>query len=132
MKIVSRFIAAGLLLAACRQARADTLYVSNDLPQFTISEFNSSGSYTTFASTGETGETGLAFGPNGNLYVADQSVAGESGKEVTEFTPGGVGSVFATPGLSSPFDLAFDSAGNLFVTNQTTFGTIEEFNSSGV
>ena len=39
---------------------------------------------------------GLAFGPNGNLFVADDGFA-----DIYEYTPSGIQSVFAS-GLSNP------------------------------
>ena len=53
----------------------------------------------------------LAFGPNGNLYVANPGA-----NAVNEVTPQGKISTFVT-GLNNAYGLAFDSAGNLYVSD---------------
>jgi sugar lactone lactonase YvrE len=58
--------------------------------------------------------TGLAFGPNGNLFAANFPEGIYPGNQVYEVTPVGVVSTFAT-GLSGPAALAFDGSGNLYV-----------------
>jgi sugar lactone lactonase YvrE len=52
----------------------------------------------------------LAFGPNGNLYVANTGA-----NAVNEVTPQGKISTFVS-GLNDPVGLAFDPAGNLYVS----------------
>jgi DNA-binding beta-propeller fold protein YncE len=92
----------------------------------TISEFNSSGFPTDFASVAPAqGALGLAFDNAGNLYATTF----RSGT-IEKFDASGVGTSFAT-GLSLPGGLAFDRAGNLFVANGGN-NTIEKFDASGV
>ena len=82
------------------QGRADILYVSNTLGDAVL-KINSSGGVSTFAATGLSDPTGLAFDGAGNLY------AGNIGSNTIEkFTPGGVNSTFAT-GLNFPEFFAF-------------------------
>jgi sugar lactone lactonase YvrE len=104
---------AGSFAVAPWVARADVVYVSNNINPFNVEKFTSSGVGSTFA-TGLNGATGIAFDAAGNLYTANQS-----SHQITQTTPGGGTSVF-TSGLatSSPFDIAFDKSGNLYVTGQ--------------
>ncbi|HEY1218156.1 MAG: NHL repeat-containing protein [Bryobacteraceae bacterium] len=76
--------------------------------------------------------SGLVFGPDGNLYVANYGNDGSGYINVYNGTNGAFMSTFVgtAAGLSYPGGLAFDSNGNLYVAN-TNGGTIEEFNSSG-
>jgi sugar lactone lactonase YvrE len=57
--------------------------------------------------------TGLAFGPDGNLYAAHFINFSSSGS-VYRVSPDGTVSTFAT-GMYGPTGLAFDSSGNLYV-----------------
>ncbi|HZZ27683.1 MAG TPA: PEP-CTERM sorting domain-containing protein [Pirellulales bacterium] len=72
----------------------------------------------------------LAFGPNGNVYVAGVTVAdngGLAGGQIREYTPGGI---FVAESVSDanniPFQMTFDSAGNLF-ENDAADGKIFKF-----
>jgi DNA-binding beta-propeller fold protein YncE len=57
-------------------------------------------------STGLNQPFGIAFGPNGNLYVANSG-----SNTIHEFSPAGADlGVFASTGLSEPRDLVFDSS----------------------
>jgi hypothetical protein len=70
---------------------------------------------------------GMAFGPDGNLYVCE---AYKGNSQVLQFTPPTSGYTwnfnrgYATPtasvGLLHPYDLAFGSDGNLYVSSQDT------------
>jgi len=73
---------------------------------------------------------GLAFGPEGNLYVADGL-----DHTVDKVTPGGQVTTFASgfPGsdvFATPTDLAFNSAGDLFVADSSA-DTLFEVNPTG-
>jgi sugar lactone lactonase YvrE len=103
-----------LLLAAAHTASADTVYVS-DMSESGVNLVASDGSVTKIA-TQIIDSTGLAIGPNGNLYVAGFSSSGS----IFEISPTGTVSTFAT-GFSWPLGIAFDSAGNLYVAN-SNFG----------
>ncbi len=95
---------------------AGNLYAGN-LSGNTIEKFTPSGASSVFAS-GITDPFGLAFGPDGYLYVS-QNIA-----QITKVSPSGVKSSIPT---SSAFrGLAFDSAGNLFgpVANNADLGEI--------
>jgi sugar lactone lactonase YvrE len=75
---------------------------------------------------------GMAFGNDGNLYVANSGTNGDLSNTILKFSTNGASSVFATAtnGLSGPRGLAFDSAGNLYVANSST-GTILKFAPDG-
>jgi hypothetical protein len=81
-----------------------------------------SGAVTTFAPL--TAGDGLTFGPNGNLFVAQESGNGN----ILEFTPGGAQSTF-TSQAGTPTFLAFNGAGNLFESDHN--GNIFEYSSKG-
>lgn len=111
-----------LALTAPSAHAQQSLYVSNN--NSTITKITN-GVETTFASTGLSNPTGLAFDPLGNLYAANGN------NTITKFTPGGVSSVFASTGLNGPYGLAFDQSGNLYAANYGN-GTIESFTPAGV
>jgi DNA-binding beta-propeller fold protein YncE len=97
-----------------------------------ITEFDSSGNTTTFASGGLlNGPSALAFDGSGNLYVANYY-----NNNIVKYTPAGVGSIYASAGLNNPTGLAFDGSGNLFAVNSADTnlvaqagGTIVKFDS---
>jgi glucose/arabinose dehydrogenase len=107
------------------------LYVSDDLNN-TVSIFNS----TTGALTGNLTPTGgwgspsgIAIGPNGDVYVADMN-----NNVVDQFSPGGAFlGTFISSGLFEPTGLAFGPDGYLYVANFGNFNDsyIERFNASG-
>jgi sugar lactone lactonase YvrE len=120
-----------LLAAFSGPAAAGTLYVS-DNSQSSVSVFNS----TTGALTGlltPTGgwetPSGIAVGPNGDVYVADFG-----NNVVDQFGPSGTFlGAFVTTGLFEPTGMAFNSSGDLYVAN---FGPgndsyVNEYDSSG-
>jgi streptogramin lyase len=93
------------------------LYVANNN---SIERYDSLGVGTVFATTGTAFLEGLAFDPNGNLWVSD-----EYNGLIEERNTDGTLTVFATPG-HNPFGLAFDSATNLYVALQGN-GTIVKY-----
>lgn len=98
-------------------SHAQILYVSVN-GGGTIQQVSSAGVVSAFAS-GLTAPKGLAFGPNGNLYVA-QDFSGSLTSMVSQVTvPGGAVSNFAT-GLQMPLGVAFNTAGDLFVASYST------------
>lgn len=101
---------------------SDIVYVSNP-GAGTISEINSSGNESTFAS-GLNDPEGLALNSAGNLYVADSGAG-----IISKINPAGKISTFAS-GLNSPAALAFGAGGNLYVANPGN-QTISKVNSSG-
>ena len=114
---------------AASSASAGSLYVS-DYTLDTVDVFNS----TTGALTGSLTPTGgwglpsgIAVGPNGDVYVADMF-----NNNVDQFSPTGayIG-VFATSGLFSPGALAFGPDGNLYVANFAPNGYITRYDSNG-
>lgn len=92
---------------------ASQILISSPVGSFSgkISSFDSESgqSLGTFATTASTPQ-GLAFGPDGFLYVATYD-------SITRVSPSGVSSIFLSEGLTSPVGLAFDSNGDLFVSN---------------
>ena len=91
----------------------------------TVSQIDSTGHVTTFASSGLNGPAGLAFDAAGNLYVANTNAG-----TVSEFSATGASKGTFAFGLSDPIGLEFDAAGNLYVANNVA-GTVSEFSSTG-
>jgi streptogramin lyase len=89
----------------------------------------------TFVNSGLTSPNGLAFGPDGNLYVANGGTT-----TISKVTPAGVVSTFVNSGVNNPQGLAFDANGNLYVSNLgnntiskvTPAGAVSTFVSSGL
>lgn len=78
-----------------------------------IEKVGPGGSVSTFSSNYDGRGEGIAFGPDGYLYVANSSL-----NTILRISPQGTVSTFVAGGLlSSPSGLAFDNAGNLFVSN---------------
>ncbi|HLJ96467.1 MAG TPA: SMP-30/gluconolactonase/LRE family protein, partial [Gemmataceae bacterium] len=97
--------AAMALLWQAHRVEADTLYVSNDTQILTL---DASGTQNTFAS-GLNEPSGMAFGPNGKLYVADNG-----SDSLFEFAANGQQQTLAS-GLHSPQGVAVDQSGNVYV-----------------
>ena len=113
-RLVCQLMVPALVFAGAGAANADTVY-SSDMSGTGVFSVASDGTINKIA-TQITGSTGLAIGPNGNLYVAG---FGNSGS-IFEVTPSGTVSTFAT-GFNWALGIAFDSAGNLYVAN-SNFG----------
>jgi sugar lactone lactonase YvrE len=113
-------------LIATPEIKGDTFYVSH-WGGTTIERFNQNGSGSVFAS-GLSRPQGLAFGPDGRLYAA------QDGQIVAFNSSSGQMSV-VMGGLNVPAGIAFDSSGNLFVadywghtiTKRTPNGTVSVF-----
>ncbi|HEV3342046.1 MAG TPA: NHL repeat-containing protein [Pirellulales bacterium] len=109
--LTARPVSAALLVASDSTTAGDSDVLAYD------ANGNPLGSYLAGTAGVLGAPMGIAFGPDGNLYIAD---AGSSaGAAVWRFNPG---SATLTPlvapgagGLVSPTALAFDSSGNLFV-----------------
>lgn len=98
-------------------AHAQTLYVTTN-GGGTIEQITSGGVASTLA-TGLTAPKGLAFGPNGNLYVA-QDFSGTLTSLVSQVTvPGGVVSNFATS-IQFPIGVAFNTGGDMFIASYSS------------
>jgi DNA-binding beta-propeller fold protein YncE len=93
----------------------------------TIHKFGPTGAdLGTFASTGVSQPSSLAFDKGGNLYVGNQG-----SHSIHEFGPTGVDlGTFASTATLFPNDLAFDGSGNLYVADQGT-DSILEFGPTG-
>lgn len=78
----------------------------------TITRFDPAGHSTLFSSQMDF-PSGLAFGPDGQLYAA---MVGNN--TVEKFDSAGNATVFANSGLNGPLDIAFDHSGNLYAANQ--------------
>ena len=130
-RLVCQLIIPALALASTGAASADTVY-SSDMSGTGVFSVASDGTVNTIA-TQITESTGLAVGPNGNLYVAG---FGNSGS-IFEVTPAGAVSTFAT-GFNWALGIAFDSASNLYVANSNfgggtgTSSSISKVTPSGV
>jgi glucose/arabinose dehydrogenase len=107
---VAAFLACGVFAA---RANAQTLYEADYLGP--VNEISPGGSVTTFATGSFTGLEQLAFGPNGNLYVANGDEAA-----IDEITPGGSVSAFLTGLGDVPNGVAFGSGGDLFIAENYT------------
>jgi sugar lactone lactonase YvrE len=65
------------------------------------------------------GPNGMAFAPNGNLYIADTTaspITSQPSVHVYDTAGNSVASM-GSPELSQPTDVAFDAAGNMYVVN---------------
>jgi WD40 repeat protein len=124
-----------LLLAAPGAARAGNLFVSgNSSFPAAVLEYNGTtgASLGTFASgNGLSSPQGLAFGPNGNLFVSSSDGVlefnGTTGAFITTF----VTSTISTPVLSGPLDLVFGPNGDLFVSSSSTNAVLEYNGTTG-
>ena len=127
-----RILAGLFVLAACSSsATADNLYVS-DASLFTVSVFDATtGAFTgTLTPTGGWGDpTGIAVGPNGDVYVADSA-----NNVVDQFSASGAFlDTFISSGLFMPSGMAFGPDGYLYVANYGVGNDayIARFDSSG-
>jgi glucose/arabinose dehydrogenase len=75
---------------------------------------------------GLSGPDGLAFGPNGNVFVAEETAG-----EVSQIGPSGLVTAVLT-GVVHPEGIVFDSAGNLYVVEDITGGRVVKRNPAGV
>ena len=108
--------------AALTVDNAGNLYVA--LMGGVIDKITTGGSVTQFANMGSGSEPdGLAFGPDGNLYVSNY------GTSTIDQIIGGTASTFVTDS-GGPGGLAFDSSGNLYVANGA--GTVDKITSGGI
>jgi sugar lactone lactonase YvrE len=106
---------------------AGNLYVNQSNDAGTVSKVTPQGNISTFAKGFQPLDDvagDLAFGPNGNLYVANTGA-----NAVNEVTPKGVISTFVS-GLNDPVGLAFDSYGDLYVS-QPNDNTVSEVTPQG-
>ncbi len=105
-------------------------YVANFAANTIYRESLASGGGAVFTS-GLSGPAGLAIGPNGNLFVANQGsnevveVDISTGAIVGSFVTAGLG------GLSTPYGLTFGPNGNLFVTSEGNNSIIEYDGTTG-
>lgn len=113
-KLHTTLLTAFLALASVTGGWAEDIYSSGfSSPSGFVEKVDSGRTVSTFASGYEGRGEGIAFGPDGHLYVANSSL-----NTILKISPEGVVSTFAAGGLlSSPSGLAFDNAGNLFVSN---------------
>jgi glucose/arabinose dehydrogenase len=128
----TRILTGLFVLAACSSsATAGNLYVS-DANLFTVSVFDATtGTFTgTLTPTGGWGNpSGIAVGPDGDVYVADFS-----NNVVDRFSASGAFlDTFVSSGLYEPSGLAFGPNGNLYVANfgPGNYSYIARFDSSG-
>jgi DNA-binding beta-propeller fold protein YncE len=104
--------AAWALLSPPSQAD-QLLYASNNTDN-TVSQIDSAGNVSTFAS-GLDFPTGVAVDIAGNLYVATSGATGRD--TILKFSATGAPLGTFASGLLFPRDLAFDESGNLYVTS---------------
>lgn len=103
------FLALTLAAAASKTATAGRVYGGGTLNDGTVFALSADGSTENIAPVNT--PQGLAFGPTGDLYVAD-----EWQNRIFRISPSGKKTVFvSTYAINYPHALAFDSAGNLFV-----------------
>jgi DNA-binding beta-propeller fold protein YncE len=128
--ILRRAIRWGLVASAplaILQAHADLFVTSQSGPARGVLRYNqANGSFAgVFASFGQNADPlGMAFGPDGNLYVADGTE-----NEVLRYNgrTGAYLGVFAS-GVQAPINLAFGPDGNLYVSS--SFSQVVRFNGS--
>ena len=128
----TRILTGLFVLAACSSsATAGNLYVS-DASLFTVSVFDATtGAFTgTLTPTGGWGDpSGIAVGPDGDVYVADAD-----NNVVDRFSASGAFlDTFISSGLFMPSGMAFGPDGNLYVANYGVGNEsyIARFDSSG-
>lgn len=90
-----------------------------------IVTFTWTGVVTDFITSGISNPSGLAYGPDGFLYIADSG-----SNSILRSDDAGNLTSFAT-GLSNPRGLTFDNQGNLYVTNGITAGSISKITRDG-
>jgi WD40 repeat protein len=117
---------AGSIVASSRE-RATAAVLVSSFGTNSVLEFDStSGAFIrTFASGGGlVGPEGLAYGPDGNLYVATRDINNQGIGGVLEFngsTGAFIGTVIA-PSLYDPFGITFGPNGNLYVSTDGPVG----------
>jgi len=122
-----------LLAGLAHVSFATTLFESEGGGIRLLNSLNASGTIVNSAapSGGFDFPTGVAVGPNGDVYVGNQS--GGSEGEVYQFDGSGnlIGSFvgFGVGGLTFPSGLTFGSNGNLYVADLQS-GAVDEFNGS--
>jgi hypothetical protein len=103
---------------------AGNLYVSNN---HTLTIYNALGSGNTLQHTiSGAGGSGIEFGPDGNIYIADFTTSGQVDVFVPPFLNTSVRDHhISPPGATTCHDVAFDRAGDLYVTctNASVAGT---------
>jgi sugar lactone lactonase YvrE len=116
-------VAGGTIVASSSAAKATVVYYTQP---FTNSVMRTDGTNTTTAVSGVTAATGLAIGPDGNLYISE-----EGGNKLDRFTLGGtrVGTSFGTG--RKYVGVAFGADGLIYASSTfNTYGPgyLERFN----
>jgi sugar lactone lactonase YvrE len=108
--------------AASAQSPASATTVGDPLPRIVCPP----GYTATIYAEGLSGPDGLAFGPNGDVFVAE-----ETGGEVSQIGPLGLLTSVVT-GVVNPEGITFDPAGNLYVVEDVTGGRVVKRDPLGV
>ena len=93
--------------------------IGDPLPRITCTALEENVSYSaSIYAEGLNGADGLAFGPDGLLYVAEEKAG-----QVTQIGANGLKTAVLT-NLTNPEGIAFDTAGNLYVVEDTGNGRL--------
>jgi hypothetical protein len=114
----------GIRSAGANSMSQAPVVVVADPGQNLVNQVSATGVVTPYA-TGLDFPFGVAFDPNGNLFVGNLQ-----GNTISKVSPSGVVTPFVTSGVQYPIALTFDHNGNLYVANETA-NTVSKITPAG-